>query len=456
MVRATVTLLAVVISFLAEAALCARFDAGSGPAMTAAFLALGLGRRATTRSLQATLIAIATLPLVAIAGTAFALLAHTEPIAGAALYVVAMSLAVWSRGFGERWARIGEVVAFPLLAMLIVPAAPRAPGGTLVDLGLIIAAGIVPYVMVTLLSTVALRLNLVHADHHVPRPPTERSRNISMRMAPQVVVSLSAAFALGMLVFPHHVAWVVLTAFIVSGATRGREDAAYRALARVAGAVGGTIAAAVLQYAVPADASVSWAVILICLFAGTALREFNYAYWAAAFTLVLAMLQRFGEGFSFVLLGSRIEAIIAGAICGVLAAWFVMPIPTKLVARRLVADALNALLDLFASGERPRERHHELRIFEHRIKELDNVGPALAFHRRLPTVDDDDHASEWIGLLRSTLPGVRALTTEDGALGEERRAAIERAVQLSRRALGKGSEPVAMALRRLKASVDER
>jgi len=451
--RATTVIIGVVISFLLEAALCARFEASTGPAMTAAFLALGLGRRTVSRTLRTTLIAIVTLPLVAIVGAAFSILAHTAPIAGAALYVAAIAFAVWSRGLGEGWARLGEIVAFPLLAVLVVPAAAHAPSGALVDLGLIIAAGVIPYAVVTVVTAIALRLHVVQADHHVPRTASERSREISMRMAVQVAVALSAAFAIGMLVFPQHVGWVVLTAFIVSGATRGREDAVYRALARVVGAIAGTVGAAIAQHVLPPDASLSWIVIVLCLFAGTALRELNYAYWAAAFTLVLAMLQRFGEGFSFALLGMRIEAIVAGAICGVLAACFIMPIPTKMVARRLVADALSALADLFASGESPRERQHEMCVVEHRIRALDHVGPALAFHRRLPTVNDDDHASEWIGILRSTLPHVRTLATADGSLSEERRVAIERAVQLSRRALGKGSEPVGEALRRLKASV---
>jgi hypothetical protein len=452
--RTTTVIAAVVISFLLEAALCARFDGGIGPAMTAAFLALGLGRRTEIRSVRSTVLALVTLPLVAIIGAAFALLVHVVPIAGAALYVAVMFVAIWSRGFGERWARIGQIIAFPLLAVLVVPAAPRSPGGPLIDLVLVIAAGMIPYAVVATLTAIALRLCVLQADHFAPRPGTERSRNISLRMAAQVAVALSAAFAIGMLFFPRHYAWVVLTAFIVSGATRGREDAVYRALARLGGAVAGTIGAAIVQQLVPADTTLTWSIILIGLFVGTALREAHYAYWAAAFTLVLAMLQRFGEGFSLALFGDRIEAIVAGAICGVLAACFVMPIPTELVARRLVADALNALAELFAAGETPKARQHELRVFEHRIKALDHVGPALDFHRRLPRVRTEDHASEWIALLRSTAPDVQWLVTTDGSLADDRRAGIERAVQLSRKALGRGSEPVAEALRRLKASVE--
>lgn len=452
-IRASIVIAGVIVSFVLEGALCARFDAGSGPAMTAAFLALGLGRR-TERTLRATLIAVAMLPLISIVAAAFAFLVHDVPLAAAALYVAVLFFAIWSRGLGDPWPQIGQIVAFPLLAVLVVPFAPHASGGAPVDLALVIAAGVIPYLVVASLNAVSVRLHVVQLEHHLPKTPTERSRNVSLRTAAQVAAALGAAFAIGFLLFPEHWGWVVLTAFIVSGATRGREDAAYRALARVGGAIAGTIGAAVMQHVLPADTRVSWIVILLGLFAGTALRERNYAYWAAAFTLVLAMLQRFGEGFSLALLGERIEAIVAGAICGVLATWFVAPVPTELIARRLVADTLAALLEVFAPGESPKTRLRELRVLEHRVKALDHVGPALSFHRRLPLANGDDHASEWIALLRATLTEVRSIAASDGTLAEERRVAIERAVQRSRRALGRGSEPVGEALRRLKASVE--
>lgn len=390
--KAAITVLAVVVSFLLEYAVCAQFAAGSGPALLAAFLALGLARRRAT-----------------------------PPI--------------WLRPLGDWGARIGQALLVPLLAMLVVPVAPHAPGGWPVDLALVIVAGVIAYVVTSIVTALS-------TQGRIPRPPrtSSASREIGLRVAAQVAVALATGFGVGLLFFPRHWGWAVLTAFIVSGATRGREDAAYRAFTRLAGAIAGTIVAAALQQILPPDDAFTWIALLVALFLGTWLRDVNYAFWAASFTLVLAMLQRFGEGFNLALLGERIEAIVAGAICDVLAAWLVFPIPTGAIARRLVADALSALADLLA-GE------GSARTFEHRIEALEHVRPALNLHRRFPAVNGDDHPAEWIAILRT-------IELDAQALSEERRAAIERAVKQSRRALGGGSEPVTDALRRLKASVE--
>jgi uncharacterized membrane protein YccC len=168
---------------------------------------------------------------------------------------------------------------------------------------------------------------------------------------------------LGFLLFPQHVSWLILTAFIVCSGNRGRADVLYKSGLRIVGAASGTVLASVYLVVLPAGHLAlqgPWLVVVLLaiLSIGLWLREWTYAAWAVAMTLVITLIQ--GAVGSSVTGGipegaelwTRILAIIVGAACGVLASWFVLPVRSEGVVRKRVAGALAALSE-FAAAPSP-------------------------------------------------------------------------------------------------------
>ncbi|MGC2243740.1 MAG: FUSC family protein, partial [Candidatus Aquilonibacter sp.] len=196
---------------------------------------------------------------------------------------------------------------------------------------------------------------------------------VPTRMALQMLVALALAFAIGMLAFPQHWSWVVLTAFIVCSGAVGRGDAIYKGLLRVGGAIGGTLIAAVLSRIAMPNGTVGATVIFVVLFFGIWLRTVNYAYWAACATLIFALLQGSQGANPGPLFAERVLCIVIGALCAIGATWFVYPIRTELLVRRRVADARAALRDVVrGTGD------HDL---QHHLAQLERLAPPVRLHR---------------------------------------------------------------------------
>jgi hypothetical protein len=453
---ATLTLSGAVASFCALYALCIACRADTRPAILAAILAIGLGRRERVQNVGQAALACLRIAGIAVAASAIGSLLLVKPLAGAGVFVGAIFLSVYVRKFGERARSLGALVALPLVAMLIVPApALAAPGGRLVDLALVLAAGVVALAFVTALQWLGPRVGPARdaagprasagrapAARAAPAAPGPRRLSPSTRMALQMAVALAAAFASGFAIFPGHWGWCVLTAFIVSSGARGRGDALYKAALRLLGALGGTLAAATLVH-LWAPRGVAEAVTIFgILFAGLALRDLSYAYWAACTTLILALLASGHSGFDLALLGTRLEAILAGALCAVAATWFVVPIRTEAVVRRRLADLLVAFDDVIshaASGEH--ERADKRAQFEHHMAELASVAPPVRWHRRFfARKDDANHPARWIDLATGLREHVDA-TPAPASLSAARTTKIRRAIGISRRAIASHGNP---------------
>jgi len=260
--------------------------------------------------------------------------------------------------------------------------------------------------------------------------PRRAGPSVPARMALQLAVALAAAFAVGFAVFPGHAGWTVLTAFIVCSGARGRGDAFYKAVLRLGGALAGTVAA-LLFTLIWTPAGIGEAVLIFgVLYLGVWLRERNYAYWACAMTLIFALLSRPGATFGPEAFAERLEAILAGAICGVAAAWFVMPIRTVDVIRRRLADALVAFDDVVAHAHVAEEHPARLARFEHHLAELDGVAAPVRWHRRVfASRAQPDHPARWIELAHELRRHAETVAAHPN------RAAIRRAVGISRRAI---------------------
>jgi hypothetical protein len=440
-VTAATTLIAAVASFLTVYALCAWRGAELQPAIVAAILALVLARRPSPARAGHIAASVAMLAVVAVLAGGIGWLLHTEPIVGAIVFTAGLAASVWLRNYGGMVRKAGGLIALPLVALLVTPP-PTATtrSGRITDLILVACGGAIALAYVTLVQFVARRTGLAPRtpaviDDAAPPRRTMPGMSASSRMALQMGVALAAAFVVGFVVFPGHWGWTVLTAFIVCSGARGRGDAVYKGVLRLVGAVAGTLAATALAHVWLPTGRAEAVVIFALLFAGLVLRDVNYAYWAGAMTLILAILGSglLGPG----ALGERLASILAGAICAVAAAWFVMPIRTESVIRRRLADALLAL-DALVGHEHPTpdayfERRH---AYEYRMRELHDVAHPAVWHRRLFVRGSaPHHPARWIELTREVDGHARAFGPETRT-HERKRAALRRAIGLSRRAIG--------------------
>jgi hypothetical protein len=465
---AAVTLLAVVASFLTVDALCLRFSIDAQPAIVAAIVAMSVARRpprhAAIHPLAFPLVVAAVAPVSAAVGW----LLRALPIVGTLAFVGGLFLSVWLRNFGPRARTVGALVALPLVAILAVPP-PRhvGSGGPLVYLALVESASLIAFAYATVARKVFARLL---TSGPAGEPPDERVRapnagfSPQTRMALQMAVALAAAFVAGFALFAQHWGWTVLTAFIVCSGARGRGDAAYRGVLRLAGALGGTLLAALVAHlAIPSGPPEAIAIFAM-LYLGLWLRDVNYAYWACCVTLVLSLLsgdRTADASANAALLAVRLQAILVGAICGVAASWFVVPIRTTSVVRRRLADALRALDDLVAEGHDGTLRAARLAAFERRMHELRDVATPLRVHRRFVSrARRGEHPATWIDLAHDVGDGT--LRASDRLVGA-RKSAVRRAIGDSRRAVanhGKSDAEIGIvligsALRDLRERVSE-
>jgi hypothetical protein len=468
-VRAALAVVAVIASFGVMLGIGRASGTGSQPALLAAILTLGVSRRHQhARAMQAATYPLA-LAAVALVAGAVGILLRTVPIAGATVFVAGLFLSIWLRNFGERGRRFGALIALPFVTMLVVPVGPiRAPGGPLVDLGVVVAAGIVALGSVRAIGALAsaLRLPAAEADADSPRAPRERkpgTRSVPTRMAIQMTVALTLAFGAGFALFARHWGWTVLTAFIVCSGAIGRGDAAYKAALRLVGAIAGTAAATLLTHLWHPSGPPEALGIFAALFFGVWLRETNYAYWAACVTLVLALLAAPSDAGTASVLALRVVAIFVGALCGVAATWFVLPIRTTDVIRRRLADALVALDALLRDdASEPEPRSARVRAFVARMRALERVATPVRVHRRvLRFADHPEHPGRWIEIASDCRR--EALASELTALSPTHRATIVRAIGRTRKAIGAHGKPatgderigVAAALRDVHAALHD-
>jgi hypothetical protein len=448
------------ITMSAAVGLVATVDRNPGPLVLAAALSMTLARNRLVLTWRGRAEAVILLPILGLATAGVAYLLFHVPIVGAVAYVAALFLSIWLRRFGPTWSRIGSLIALPFITLLIAPA---GGAGTTV-------LSVVVVSVVALIVVVALRL-LAELVRFVPRaersavtdapaaapasPPTSGRMFVSTKMAIQMAIALSAAFVLGFLFFPHHVSWLLLTAFIVCSGNRGRADVLYKSGLRIVGAASGTVLASVYLLVLPAghlalQGPLLVVVLLVILSIGLWLREWTYAAWAVAMTLVITLIQ--GAVGSAVTGGipegtelwTRILAIVVGAACGVLASWFVLPVKSEGVVRRRLAGALAALSD-FAAAPDP-TTDEGLAVSLERLDEV--AAPWAAWERVSAWRKTDRKPGQWMRLVHESARMVRrkpALSpAARKALGEARRSirdpsAIGPALTAFRDELGSGT-----------------
>lgn len=408
-------------SFCSVYALSLWLRAGPNAAILSAVLALSFARRRAEGTAHPWMYELGGILVVGVCAGFVGWLLHAWFWFGAGLFTVALFLSVWLRRFGGEARQLSRIMALPFIAVLVAPGAPHAAAGRWVDLFLLLSAAVSAFAWDELLN----RLTRTAAEpsfEPAARPSGPKAMPASTRMAAQMGVALAAAFLLGHLLFPSHWAWVVLTAFIVCSGAIGRGDAAYKGVLRFGGALLGALVAAALEYVFVPHGPLAAVLIFAALFVGTWLRESSYAWWAACVTLVVALLSESSGLPVGELLGQRLLAILVGAICGVAACWFVLPIQTRSVVRRRVAEVLLALEELAAATDA--EREQKRRAFEYAVAECRRVAPPVEWQRRLMGVKPDaEHPGVWLGIIGALDPPTEA------------QPELVKAVRLSRKAL---------------------
>ena len=422
-------------SFCSVYALSLWLKAGPNAAILSAVLALSFARRRAEGRRHPWIYELGGILLVGVAAGFVGWLLHEHFWIGAATFTLALFLSVWLRRFGTDVRQLGRIMALPFIAVLVAPGAPHAAGGPWIDLFLLLSAAVIAFFWDHLLLVLSRPQAPEPSFEAHARPTDSKSMPASTRMAAQMGVALAAAFLLGHFLFPAHWGWVVLTAFIVCSGAIGRGDAMYKGVLRFGGALLGAVAAAALEYAFVPHGPLAAVLIFAALFLGTWLRESNYAWWAACITLVVALLSETVGVPVTELLIQRLLAIAVGAVCGVAACWFVLPITTRSVVRRRVADALLALEELASATEA--EREPRLAALRRCAVECERIAPPLRWYKRLVGCDEE-HPAEWLQLMQ------RCADRPPAKVDPE----LVKAVRLTRKAL-KEDQGITVALRKV-------
>lgn len=435
---AALTVAAAAASFLTLYLISGWFQAGPNAAILAAVMALSLARRRARGPARAKLLELADMLVVAVGAGFVAWLLHEHLALGAAVFTAGLTLSVWLRRFGGNLRLLGGILVLPFVAALVAPGAPHSAFGAGADVVLVLFASLAAFAWDWLLHVFAHEAEGPEDAPPAARPAESGKLPSSDRMAAQMAVAVGTAFVLGAGLFPRHWSWVVLTAFIVCSGAIGRGDAAYKGVLRLGGALLGALAAAAVQYLFMPQGPLAAVLIFAALFVGLWRRDSNYAWWAGAMTLVMALLNPAGA--ELALLIERLLAILVGAVCGVVACWFVLPIRTRAVVRRRLADTLLALEEL--AGTDAAGRDEKLRSFQRCTLECERLAPPLRWYKRLLGCGEE-HPAVW-------LEEVQAIAEHPPAKADPE---LVKAVRLSRRAL-KDDQGLTQALRKVQSVLE--
>lgn len=414
---------------LAALACSLKLAASPGAAVLAVVLSLSLSRSQLDRDWRHRLESAVLLPVVGAATVGVGLLLQHLPWLGATIFVAGMSVSIWLRRFGTTARRIGSLIALPFVTLLVTPHLAVVDAGPIPAWLLPVLIALLALFWVSVLHVSAQRLGFLPPRASTSTPnqagPLQASKLrpiASTRMAIQMAVALGLSFLIGHLLFGHHWAWIVLTAFIVMSRNRGRLDVVYKSIQRIGGAAAGTLLALLFSVYVGGHDADTAGMMLIAVFLGVWLRPINYAWWALFVTVALALLQGFENLPPSHILLLRLTEIVVGALIGVTTAWWVLPVRSSGVLRRRLADALQALGDALAPDATPQSTCR----FLHAIDNLEHLAPAFRFARRI----GQPRGADWIDAIKAC---------RDPAIGlierGESSTHVRRAVGAARKAL---------------------
>jgi hypothetical protein len=444
--EASVTMLAAIATLLCATAI----EPGPGPAVLAVVLSLALSRSQLDRDRRGRVEAAIALPVVGMVAVGVGFLLHRAPWLGALVFIAGMFMSVWLRRFGPIAGRVGSLIALPFIVPLITPYIRPTPNDHLRTVLLPAVIALLALLWVSVLHALARRVHFLPEARASERSPSASTGTSSLRpvastrMAIQMAAALAVSFGIGFIFFAERWTWIVLTVVIVLAGNRGRLDVAYKSVLRVFGAAGGTlIALSVSVHVGSPTLTAAW--ILAALFLGVWLRPLGYAWWALFVTLALALLQGFAGGSAPQILWLRLEEIMIGAIVGVSAAGFVLPVRSTAAMRRRIHDAL-AILAQALDPASPARAADE---FDAAVARVEQLGPAFRAIRFVTRRFKALQPADWVDALVACRDPAIALISRKEAPG-----AVRRAVAAARKAIREPAE-ILPALQALRGSLAE-
>ncbi|WP_030045574.1 FUSC family protein, partial [Streptomyces resistomycificus] len=169
-------------------------------------------------------------------------------------------------------------------------------------------------------------------------------RRPTTRAAVQVAVGSSLAIVGGELLSSHRWYWAVLTCWIVFINTSSTGEILVKGYRRLLGTVFGVVAGIVLAGLVGQHTWTAFAVVLLCLFAMFYTAPLSYTLMSFFVTAALGVLYTLLHTYSFSVLVLRVEETALGAVCGIVAAAFVLPVRTDRRTNELLATVLELSL----------------------------------------------------------------------------------------------------------------
>jgi hypothetical protein len=417
---AATTMAAVLASFFSAWGIESAAHLHTNVVVLAVMLAMQFGRSHRAPDRRGDVLGVLILVFVSVATVGVGwLMLHVEWL-GDSLYVLAISFGIWIRRFGGRVRRAGTLLTLPFIALLVAPAGPGFDASHLLWNALI---AIIATAWVLIFRWLALRGNVLtrrigpppelSITRKGPESPTWSQRILpSTKLAVQMGLSLALAFLVGRQLFGAHWPWVVITAYVVAAANRGRAEVLHKSWQRIVGALIGTVVATLIGTLFDAGEHLAVVLIFVVLGVATWLRAASYAIYAGTVTAGLAFLYAYQGQSGVSVLVERLEAILCGAAIAVLIAWFVLPIRFRDVARRRIADALAVLSDYLTAARhnQPEEVAAQAKRFGDAMVLVEQLAPTLLVQGRLSR--DPTHPVVLLNRLRDIAPAVATLTAE--------------------------------------------
>ncbi len=266
--------------------------------------------------------------------------AFHEPIeffAALSVLVVASSL-VASRGtLGKEWGTLGLRVVGALLFFPAPMAAHLSTRPRLVALAAVIAFGF----------AYAAGFFAREGEKRLASAPS--SWSVTLWRAGQQASAMALTLGVGAWLVPTELPWAFISAYLISTTVRTRAElvvkGTQRLLGAFLGALLGVVGAPLVGLNGPLVAIVMLTLLLLALF----LRAFSYAWWSAGVTLLLSLVYGLLSPQTPVPVVPRLVGIALGACSAVIAAYVLVPLPTRRILKGMLKRVLASLDDLLAS-----------------------------------------------------------------------------------------------------------
>lgn len=171
-------------------------------------------------------------------------------------------------------------------------------------------------------------------------------RRPTTRAAVQVAVGSALAIIGGEMLSSQRWYWAVLTCWVVFLNTASTGEILVKGYRRLLGTVFGVVAGALLAGAVGTHAVTAFALVLLLIFLMFFTAPLSHALMSFFVTAMLGLLYTLLNQYSVSVLVLRIEETALGAVCGIIAAALVLPVPTDRRTDELLAKVLERLREV--------------------------------------------------------------------------------------------------------------